>query len=557
MFDNYEFDEANPLKRSRSEELERDDQQVRPLARFITELVDMYYVKSSRIHSEEVRKNGLRVYDLEYLVPSLAERVGSMTHYFQLIDERCVPVSFARSNVPLDPPKRPHIATLLAVLIQALVLESTGAYISLSTFDYWFGSATHIEGPSISRNWLDAKEHVAKCFAKKYGIVLFGQEVIWYHFNRIRGINSLRDRIVWTIQTSVSSKYEWNHHNNGMNSIIMNSDQEYSDRHSFLPIDLKECFLWPLWSETFLCIDLSRDSSIDSKLSTAESLFHQSVENCVNLVSILMETISGHNTEPISENNYPDYHMLCSGTFSEFAAICLFSALKKSLNLYFLGEPTTRLSVELSAEVMSKLFDQLIRYYTFSSLSPRHHHLLDMCQSLWRGSSSAHQGKLDSQPFTARRRERSPLVYKEDVFLNPNSSVLFSFKGDSIKVSPAFSSCLLNSIYSKEKMGKLVNSLRTQQPKRDITYKKPDNMIRTRSDDDNNDIRISSSMEGPKESLSLNCTSYSWSVLEISQYNDEDTLLIESFLRTEVDLMVKKGVDKALAESRESNGHHY
>ncbi|ORC89732.1 uncharacterized protein TM35_000112660 [Trypanosoma theileri] len=563
MFDDYESDYVNPLKRSRSEEMARDDQQVRPLARFVAELVDIYYVKSSRIQSEEERKNGLRIYDLEYLVPSISERVGSMTHHFQLIDERCVPVSFARSNVPLDPPKRPHIATILAVLVQAFVLESTGAYISLSTFDNWFGSATHIEGPSISRYWLDAREHVAKCFATKSGIIPFGQEVIWNQFNKICGISSLRDRIIWIIQKSVSSKHEWTHYHNVINSIMKSSEENNNNNNNkevFSTSALNESFLWPLWSETFLSIDASKNSSVESKLITAESLFRRSVENCISIVSVLIETINGDIPGRISENHFLDYHILCSGTFSEFAAICLFLALKKSLNLYFLGEPTTRLTVELSAEVMSKLFDQLIRYYTFLSPSSRHYHLLDMCQSLWRGSSSAHQGQLDSQPFTARRRKRSPLVYREDVFSKPNSSVLFSFKGSSRRFSPSFSSCQLNSIFSEEKMGKLITSLRAQQEKRDITFKRSINMRKASFNDDNDnggDIRIPSSLERPKESFALNCISYSWTVFELPDDDDEDTLLVEDFLRTKADSVVKKNVDKAIAESGESNAHYY
>ncbi|RNF25541.1 uncharacterized protein Tco025E_02149 [Trypanosoma conorhini] len=183
MFDDFEFDRSNPLKRLREEERELDSIQARPQGRFATQLAEVYYVRPSKLEAEKERKRGIEVYSLEDLVPSLAQQVGSTAHHYQLIKERSVPASFARSNVALEPPKRAFIATILAILIQSFVFEECGACISISVFDGWFNSFFRVGGSPISRSWLDTKTYVAKCIAQKKNLS--------YLVRRLFGMNSI------------------------------------------------------------------------------------------------------------------------------------------------------------------------------------------------------------------------------------------------------------------------------------------------------------------------------------------------------------------------------
>ncbi|KEG11883.1 hypothetical protein DQ04_02191150 [Trypanosoma grayi] len=555
MFEDFEFEDFNPAKRIKSEEQVTDDLQIRPQARFAAQLVEVYYLRSSRLKCEQSRKEGNEMYSLDDMVQSLAQQVGATVHHFQLIDKRCVPASFARSNVPLEPPRRPFLASVLAVLVQAFVFESGGAYISLSTFDEWFSSVSGVDGAPISRCWVEAKMHVAKCLASKNKVAVFGQEIIWRHFSRLQGIHCLRDRVLWMIRASVDNRIQRLQEGGGIHfAPLLNEERRMEWRSDFT--SPKECFLWPIWSKAFLCLCVSNSPSLEEKLMLAEKLFIQGVENCVTLISQITQILNGETIDEKYSSQLLDFNVFCSGTSGEFAAVCLFSALKCSLNAYFSGEPTTKFGVELATNVMSKLFCQLIEYYLFASPSPRHYHFLDACQSLWRESGATHQAMVFAQPFTPRRQERTSFVFQENAFKRTNTEVFSSYEADVCSVTPLFSACVLNGFRSREKLEKLVSCIRFQHQKL--------GMLCSEASDDHllppaGAIKLSDSLKPVTDTESLIegmiCTS--WCILELPAESPGENALIESFLRSEADSLIKKGIDKAAAVSNSESGSQY
>ncbi|RNE99906.1 hypothetical protein TraAM80_07922 [Trypanosoma rangeli] len=544
MFEDFEFDSSNPLKRLRNEERGLDSIQSRPQARFATQLAEIYYIRASKLEAEKERKRGIEVYSLEDLLPSLAQQVGATAHYYQLIKEKCVPVSFARSNVPLEPPKRACIATILAILIQVVVFEECGAYISISTFDRWFNSFSLHGGSPISRCWLDSKAYVAKCIAQKNRITAFGQECIWNQFNKFKELHSLGGRVSLMILRSIGYKNMQMYQNEGLDFELLFKDVCMNGLYNAYSFS-KDTLLWHIWYRSFLQLLSYRVIPILSERVTAENLFMEGIKCSRYLILDLTRIINGDNTNMESALLVTELYILCGGTSGEFAAICLFVALKSSLGLHFSGEPTTRAGVELSAEVMSKLFTELIRFYTFLSPSTRHYHLLDICQSLWQSSRITRQTAMLTQSFIPQRQKRLPLVHQEDVFKHSTrTACVLVNEGTEIQSKP-FSTCLLGGLRSEERLKKLVKCIQFQW--KNIPMISDFFGATERNFNDDSVVSSSSSWKPISKLVWEKNITTSWCTIELPEESEGNQSFFEKFLRNATDSLVKKRVDNAMS----------
>ncbi|EAN93739.1 hypothetical protein TcCL_NonESM05954 [Trypanosoma cruzi] len=548
MFDLFDFDSANPFKRLRDEERELDNFQARPQGRFATQLVKIYFVRMSKLESENERKSGMEVYSLEDLMPSLAEQVGSVAHHYQLIEEENVPLSFARTNALLKPPKRAFIATVLAILIQTFVFHECGVYISVSKFDAWFNGFSRVGGIPISRCWLDTKAYVAKCIAQKTRIAVFGQETIWKYFNNIQELHCLGDRVLWMILRSANYQHLQLNQNEKLNFVSLvneTSNEEVCNRYC-AP---KDTFLWRIWYKAFSRLFSCWANPTENKLLTAEKLFVESIENSKCLILNLTRIINGNANNIESTYLFNELYPLCGGTSGEFAAICLFLALKSSLVLHFAGEATTKLGVGFSAEVMLRLFNELIRYYLFLSPSSRHHHLLDICQALWQSPGVSFSKSMFIQSFASQRQKRAPVVYQEDVFKHPTMTTCTLYNEGSEVQSKRFSICILDELRSEEGVKKLVKCLEFQ--RKNIT---------TVCD-------VSRGKQAKSHEVSVACSSGklikkpffeeniidSWCTIELPKESEEESSFIERFLRNDADSLVKKRVHDDMSKLNSAN----
>ncbi|ESL11571.1 hypothetical protein TRSC58_00674 [Trypanosoma rangeli SC58] len=544
MFEDFEYDSPNPLKRLRNEERGLDSIQARPQARFATQLAEIYYMRTSKLEAEKERKRGLEVYSLEDLVPSLAQQVGATAHYYQLIKEKCVPVSFARSNVPLEPPKRACIATILAVLIQVAVFEECGVYISVSTFDGWFNSFSLHGGSPISRCWLDSKAYVAKCIAQKNRITVFGQECIWNQFNKCKQLQSIGGRVSLMILRSIGYKNMQMCQNEELDFELLFKNVSVNGLYNAYDAS-KDRLLWHIWYRSFLQLLSYRVIPIKSERVTAENLFMEGIKCSRCLILDLTRIINGENANMESGLLVTELYILCGGTSGEFAAICLFVALKSSLSLHFSGEPTTKAGVELSAEVMSKLFNELIRFYTFLSPSTRHYHLLDICQSLWQSSRITRQTVTLTQSFIPQRQKRFPLVCQEDVFKHSTQTTCV-LVNEGTEVQPkAFSTCVLGGFRSEERLINLVKCLQFQRKNMPMIS---DIFGGTERKFHEDSVGTSSSSWKPMFKLvwEKNVTT-SWCTIELPEESEKNQSFFEKFLRNATDSLVKKKVDNAMS----------
>ncbi|EKF38504.1 hypothetical protein MOQ_001288 [Trypanosoma cruzi marinkellei] len=547
MFDPFDFDSSNPFKRLRDEERELDNSQARPQGRFATQLVKIYFVRMSKLESENERKSGAEVYSLEDLMPSLAEQVGSVAHHYQLIEEENVPLSFARNNALLKPPKRAFIATVLAILIQAFVFHECGVYISVSKFDAWFNDFSRVGGIPISRCWLDTKAYVAKCIAQKNRIAVFGQETIWKYFNKLQELRCLGERVLWMVLRSANYQLVQLNQNEKSNfvSLVNESSNEGVYNQYCAP---KDTLLWRIWYKAFTRLFSCWANPIENKLLTAEKLFMESIENSKCLILNLSRIINGNNNNTELTYLIDELYPLFGGTSGEFAAICLFLALKSSLVLHFAGEPTTKLGVEFSAEVMSRLFNELIRYYLFLSPSSRHYHLLDICQALLQSPGVAFSKSMFIQSFASQRQKRAPVVYQEDVFKHPIVSTCALYNEGSELQSKTFSSCILDELRSEEGVKKLVKCLEFQRKKITTVCE-----VSKGNQAKSHEVSVaSSSRKLIKKPFFEENIIASWCTIELPKECEEESFF-EKFLRDDADSLAKKRVYDAMSNLNSAN----
>ncbi|RNF25542.1 uncharacterized protein Tco025E_02150 [Trypanosoma conorhini] len=312
---------------------------------------------------------------------------------------------------------------------------------------------------------------------------------------------------------------------------------------------IKDTLLWRIWCATFLELLPDRVNPLEDEILTAETLFMEAIKYSKCLISDLTRLINGGNTNMESTLSPTELHILCGGTSGEFAAICLFVALKSSLGLHFSSEPTTKSGVEFSAEVMSKLFKELIRFYTFIYPTSRHYHLLDVCQSLWQSSRKTRQRLTFTQVFTPQRQKRSPLVRQEDVFVNPTRTTAV-FSSEEIEVqSKSFSSCVLGGLRSEEMVKKLIKCIQLQRRNMPILS----GILGGTQVNFCEESVVSSARKTMPNSVWEENISTSWCTIELPEESGGDRSLLEKFLRNATDCLAKEKIDNAMSSLNSTN----
>ncbi|EAN79762.1 hypothetical protein, conserved [Trypanosoma brucei brucei TREU927] len=529
MFADSHLGGCTSTKRNRGDYETLWGSQSRAQVRFVEELVESYFLRPSRIESEQAKRKGLGSCNLDEVSPSLAKQVGAVVHRYQLLNSKYVPSSFAHSNVPLQAPKRPFIAAVLAIVARACVFENSGVHISVTAFDRWF-EANSCGRFLISKVWLDAKMYVARCVARRDRIALFGQEVIGYQFIHSGRLRSLDERIFWMIHVSIGCG-DLSLHDHAV--VEHFKWQNIPETDSWFRIS-KESHIWSIWSTTVFSLDIFSDTSAEDKTKTSEALLGEGVKRGIQLVALVIGFLRSERIDKC-DHSYRTMQVLFSGTAGELAAVSVFLGMKRAVKIYFSGKPFNKKYILKSTEIMSRLFQQLVLYYTFLVPTNRHYCLLDACEALWQNSRGRGLQEVSKESAVSVRRENSFNVFQEDVFVGclEGACIYRPFRDHTL--TPPMSRCNLNIIGSSSGLELFLRSIELQRGiNSESTSQCCENVYKR-----NLLVEVFSTrtVDTSIEDINL-CTS--WCLLNLPPDTEDETHFVNQFVRDTPDSVSKK-----------------